>query len=242
MSNFNQRTVLLFGEEGTRRLENAHVLVAGLGAVGSFAVEGLARAGVGKITVADFDVVSETNINRQIFALHSTVGQRKTALALARIKDINPACEVTAIDGFIYEKSLPDLFAGKPDAVIDAIDTIDSKLALIAHCTANGIPIYSSMGAARKKDTTRVHAGTIDKVTYCPLARRIRIALKKMKITKPVECAWSDEPPVKCDAEAEEVLGGMKRRPFGSLCTVTGVFGLTLANLAINHIVNKDCL
>ncbi|MDD4004910.1 MAG: tRNA threonylcarbamoyladenosine dehydratase [Elusimicrobiaceae bacterium] len=240
MSDFSQRTLLLLGETGVRKLAAAHVLIAGLGAVGSFAAEACARAGVGQLTLADFDVVSESNINRQLFALHSTVGQKKTGLALARIKDINPACRVIVREEFIDPQNISGLLASGPDVVLDAIDTFNSKLALISHCAANGITQFSSMGAARKSDVTRIKVSAIQNATHCPLARKLRITLKKNGVTAPVQCVWSDEEPANCAAAPEETRDGTPRRTFGSLCAVTGIFGLTLAGLAIKHIVAKE--
>lgn len=223
-----------------KKLEAAHVLIAGLGAVGSYAAEGCARTGVGKITLADFDVVSESNINRQLYALNSTVGKKKNEIAASRIADINPACEIAIKDIFMDGNTIAELLDCKPDIVIDAIDTFESKLELLAQCAGRGIKVFSSMGAARKCDPSKIRTGEIRSVTYCPLARKLRQALKKRGVGLDTACVFSEEIPAQCqDVSAEPVREGLKRRPFGSLGTVTGIFGLTLANMAIMHII-KD--
>lgn len=146
------RLRLLVGDEGMQKLQNAFVIVAGLGAVGSYAVEALARAGIGRLRLIDSDTVSLSNLNRQLFALHSTIGRPKTEIAALRVRDINPACQTELHQKFINADSIPELFSGKPDFVIDAIDSLNPKTDLIAYLYENKIPFISSMGAALRTD------------------------------------------------------------------------------------------
>jgi len=224
---FNRITALL-GNDAMAKLQNATVMVVGCGAVGSFAVESLARSGVGRIVLIDFDTVEESNINRQLFALESTVGQPKVDVAAARIRDINPDCDVVAIKTFFDDKTEIDI---KPDFVIDAIDTVDSKIALYKWCVAHDVAFAASMGAALKTDVAKVQVAKISKTSVCPLAARVRKLARDAKLPDfPV--VFSTEPANKSAA----TLG----RVFGSIVTVTGSFGLRLANVAIRHIIGEN--
>ena len=210
------------------KLRNATVMVVGCGAVGSFAIEGLARSGVGHIVVVDFDVVEESNINRQIFALSSTIGKPKVDVAASRIRDINPDADVIAINAFFDADWAADI---KPDFVIDAIDTVDSKIALYKWCESHHIPFAASMGAALKTDPTQIHVGRILKTSICPLAARVRKIVREQGLPNfPV--VYSTEEPKKSAAS--------KGRVFGSIVTVTGSFGLRLADIAIKSIICTD--
>ena len=210
------------------KLKNATVMVVGCGAVGSFAIEALARSGVGHIVVVDFDVVEESNINRQIFALSSTVGIPKVDVAASRIRDINPDADVVAINAFFDDKT--DIGV-QPDFVIDAIDTIDSKIALYKWCVAHNISFAASMGAALKTDPTQIRVGRILKTSVCPLAARVRKIVREQSLPNfPV--VYSTEEPKKSAASVGRV--------FGSIVTVTGSFGLRLADIAIKSIISTD--
>ncbi len=223
---FNRIKALL-GDDAMTKLKNATVMVVGCGAVGSFAVESLARSGVGHIVLVDFDTVEESNINRQLFALESTVGQPKVDVAAARIHDINSDSDVVAIKTFFDNKTEIDI---KPDFVIDAIDTVDSKIALYKWCVAHGVPFAASMGAALKTDVSKIQVAKISKTSVCPLAARVRKMARDAKLPDfPV--VFSTEPANKSAA----TLG----RVFGSIVTVTGSFGLRLADVAIRHIIDK---
>ncbi len=218
------RTRLLFGDDAMKKLKSSTILVVGCGAVGSFAVEALARVGVGNLILVDFDKIEYSNINRQLFALDSTVGREKVEVATERITDINPDINVTAINLFFDENS--DLTV-KPDFVIDAIDTVDSKMALYKWCFAHDIPFISSMGAARKTDPLKIKIEPISKTSVCPLAAKIRKLVREENMPD-FDVVYSGEVPNK------NIMSG---RIFGSIITVTGVFGLVMANYAVKYII-----
>ena len=219
------RTRLLFGSVAMDKLAHSTVMVVGCGAVGSFAIEALARVGVGHL-IFDFDIVEESNINRQLFALNSTISEPKVDAARARIADINSDIKVTTENIFFDENTQLDV---KPDFVIDAIDSVSSKIALYKWCVTRGIPFVSSMGAARKKDLSYIKVAKISKTSVCPLASKIRKIVREEGIPD-FDVVYSTELPDK---------NVLTDRTFGSLITVTGVFGLIMANQAIKHIVNR---
>ncbi len=218
------RIRLLLGDKNIAKLNRATVMVVGCGAVGSFAIEALARSGIGHIIVVDSDVIEPTNINRQLFALESTVGMPKVDVATARIHDINPDIKTTAINMFVDENALPQII---PDLVIDAIDSVQSKIALYKWCANNNIPFISSMGAARKTDPTQVRIARISKTKVCPLAAKIRKLIREHDLPD-FNVVYSTE------VAAPQLNGG---REFGSIITVTGTFGLVLADYAIKQIL-----
>ncbi len=236
------RTEMLLGPDGLARLRDARVLVAGLGAVGSYAVEGLARAGVGRLRLADFDVVQASNINRQLYALESTVGRPKVEVAAERVRDIHPSCEVDARRVFIDAETAPDLVAGGLDIVIDAIDSLNPKVALLHAAHRAGVWTVSCMGAATRTDPFSIRTGDIASTEHCPLARLVRKRLRRHGVASGILCVYSVEPPrnaVPADAAADpappgfEHRRGRTRRPLGSLSTLTGMFGLVAATEAI---------
>ncbi|MFC3745365.1 ThiF family adenylyltransferase [Paenibacillus sp. GCM10012306] len=190
------RTELAIGPEGLDIMKNSTVAVLGIGGVGGIAAEALARSGVGRIILIDKDVVDITNVNRQIHALTTTVGQKKAELMVDRIKLINPDCDAIALNMFYTEETYEELFKYKLDYVIDASDTIIYKVHLIKECLARGIPMISSMGAANKMDPTRFQVADISKTTYDPIARIIRQKLRKEGIKKGVKVVFSTETPV----------------------------------------------
>lgn len=220
------RTRLLFGDSAMNKLQSSSVMIVGCGAVGSFAIEALARSGIGHLILVDFDKIEETNINRQLFALHSTIGKPKVFVASDRIHDISPDIRVSAYNMFFDAKAH---FEETPDFVIDAIDTVESKIALYRWCQDKGIPFISSMGAARKTDVSKIKYGKISETKVCPLASKIRKIVKEEKL-KDFDTVYSDEP-------ADKNVTG---KTFGSVITVTGAFGLMLANFAIQRILDKD--
>lgn len=224
MSDRLHRTRLLFGDTGIEKLQKATVMIVGCGAVGSFAVEALARAGVGKLIIIDSDVIEESNINRQIFATDITIEMPKVDVARARIHDINPDILVTAIRTFFDDSTELNV---TPDFVIDAIDTVPSKIALYKWCVARNIPFISSMGAARKTNPSCIKIAKLSKTTVCPLAAKIRKMVRDAKLPD-FDVVYSTEPAAPTDAA----------RVFGSIVTVTGIFGLMAANHAINYIIN----
>lgn len=191
------RTELAIGPEGLEIMKNSTVAVLGIGGVGGMAVEALARSGIGRLILIDKDSVDITNVNRQIHALTTTVGQKKAELMVDRVKLINPECEAIALNMFYTEETYEELFKLKPDYVIDASDTIIYKVHLIKECLSRGIPMISSMGAANKMDPTRFQVADISKTTYDPIARVIRQKLRKDGIKKGVKVVFSTEPPMK---------------------------------------------
>ena len=226
MANRFKRITALLGDKAIEKLQKSTVMVVGCGAVGSFAIEGLARSGVGNIVIVDFDVVEESNINRQLFALSSTIGMPKVDVAAARIRDINPDCNVVAINTFFDESTDIDI---KPDFVIDAIDTVDSKIAIYKWCVKNNVPFAASMGAALKCDPSKICVGRILKTSVCPLAGRVRKMVRENNLPNfPV--VYSTEKPNKSAATAGRV--------FGSIVTITGLFGLRLADFVINSLID----
>jgi len=216
------RIRLLLGDIAVKKLQTKTVMVVGCGAVGSFAIEALSRSGVGNIILVDFDVVEQSNINRQIFALHSTIGRPKVDVAAARIADISPDINVQTFNMFWDGASNPDV---APDFVIDAIDSVQSKIALYRWCVAHNIPFIASMGAAQKTDITQIKIDKLSKTTVCPLASRIRKLVRNENLPDfPV--VYSTQSPIKNDTGT-----------LGSIITVTGDFGLRLANFVITELI-----
>ncbi|MCL2389261.1 MAG: tRNA threonylcarbamoyladenosine dehydratase [Elusimicrobia bacterium] len=226
------RTQLLIGKESLNKLQKSRVLVAGLGAVGGWALEALVRSGVGSFTLADFDTVEITNLNRQILATHSTLNIKKTQLAKARVLDINPNCHITAYDIYIDENTIGSLFGVKPDFVVDAIDSFAPKVKLMSYCYSNGIPIISSMGAALKTDPFSIKIDDISKTRNCRLASDLRRSLKKQGILSGIPCVFSTQSPqVKAIVPPRPA-----RKTLASMATVTAMFGLHAAHYAIKKI------
>jgi len=236
----------MVGDEGMRRLSQSFVVVIGLGAVGSYATEGLARAGVGRFRLVDFDEVRLSNINRQLYALESTLGRKKCELAKERVLQINPKCRVESLDCFVHRETVEQVLADSPDLVIDAIDSFTPKTILIEAMLRRGIPFISSMGAALRTDPTLVRVGPMKEVAGCPLAAKIRKVLRQMELPLDFTCVYSTEPRAQLPAEAikaapetgeESLVRGRKRSTLGSLPTLTGIFGLTAANTAIQRLL-----
>lgn len=191
------RTELAIGPEGLKKMKASTVAVLGIGGVGAIAAEALARTGVGRIILIDKDVVDITNVNRQIHALTTTVGQPKTELMRDRIKLIDPACDCISLQMFYTEETYEEIFAYSLDYVVDASDTISYKIHLIKECLNRNIPVISSMGAANKMDPTRFQVTDISKTHTDPVARVVRQKLRKAGIHKGVKVVFSDEEPLK---------------------------------------------
>ncbi|MBO5997507.1 MAG: tRNA threonylcarbamoyladenosine dehydratase [Alphaproteobacteria bacterium] len=221
------RTRLLLGDDGLEKLQNSTVMVIGCGAVGSYAIEALARGGIGHIKLVDFDVVEESNINRQLFALQSTVGMKKVEVARQRINDISPDIKVDIYDTFLDEKNADEIISNI-DFVVDAIDSRNSKIAIYQACQKKKIPFISSMGAALRMDVSKILIDKMEKTSVCPLASFLRKMCKANKIPMDFPVIYSVEQPVKACAE---------NRQMGSLSTITGIFGLTMANYVIKQII-----
>jgi len=240
------RTELLLGKRALKKLSKARIAVFGLGAVGSFAVEALARSGVGAFFLVDFDQVRYSNFNRQLLATESSLGMLKAESAACRISQINPYCEVKVSAVFASLENLSSLFAWKPDIVIDAIDSLGPKSELISYCIRHNITIISSMGSGARTNPFSVRVGDISEVRACPLARRLRKRLKKKGINKGVCCIYSLQQPVKNAGEQRQEKEfyerGRKRNPVGTLCYMSGIFGLTIAYEVIRRTVSSQLI
>lgn len=228
------RTELVFGKTGIKKLNDSKVIVFGVGGVGGFAVEGLIRAGVGNLTLVDNDVVAESNINRQIIALHSTIGKYKTEIAKERCLDVNPNATVTAVNAFYSQETAGDFNLSGYDYVIDAIDTVSAKVLLIANAKKAGVPVISSMGAGNKLDPTRFKVADIYETKVCPLAKRMRNLLKKENVTG-VKVVYSEEEPLK--VETDETKGTSNHPVPSSVSFVPSVVGLIIAGEVIKDLV-----
>lgn len=231
------RTQFLVGEDGIDNLQQSHVIVFGVGGVGSFAVEALARAGLGKLTIVDFDVIDITNINRQLIALHSTIGRQKVEVLQERLKDINPDLEVEALAEKMLPETVEAFFQQDYDYVIDAIDMVSSKLALIEFCTMHNIPIISSMGTGNKLDPSKLTVTDVFKTTTCPLARVMRYELKKRGVQK-LQVVYSTEPPLKPIIPETIDMTGKRSIP-GSTSFVPSSAGLLLASTVVRYLINS---
>ena len=233
-----ERTSLLLGDEKLNKLQNANVLVVGLGGVGAYAAEMIARAGVGRMTIADADVVSESNINRQLIALHSTVGRHKTEVMAERLRDINPNIELTIVSRFIKDDETDALLdSDKFDYVVDAIDTLSPKLALIKGALDREIPLVSSMGAGAKTDPAKMEICDIAKTHHCPLAHMLRKRLHKIGIRKGFTAVFSPEPVregamILCEEQN-------KKSNMGTISYIPAVFGIGCASVVIRGLIDE---
>ncbi|KAA6448783.1 tRNA threonylcarbamoyladenosine dehydratase [Bacillus swezeyi] len=239
------RNELAIGKDGLNILKNSTVAVLGIGGVGSFAAEALARSGVGRIVMVDKDDVDITNVNRQLPALLSTVGQPKVDLMKARIADINPDCDVIALKMFYTEETYEQFFAYEPDYVIDASDTIHYKIHLMKECLKRNIKIISSMGAANKTDPTRFQVADISKTHTDPIAKVIRTRLRKERITKGINVVFSDESPIVIREDVRKEVGNDEAKirkaqmPPSSNAFVPSVAGLIMGGHVIMELL-KD--
>ncbi|MGL5313445.1 MAG: tRNA threonylcarbamoyladenosine dehydratase [Peptostreptococcaceae bacterium] len=232
--NFTTRTGLIIGEDGIEKLKNSNVIVFGVGGVGSFAAEAIARAGVGNLTIVDFDDVDITNINRQLPALHSTVGKLKVDVMKDRILDINPEINIKAISEKYNKETSDQILVEDYDYVVDAIDMVTSKIHLIETCNKKGLKIISSMGMGNKIDPTKIVVTDIYKTSMCPLAKVMRKELKDRRIKK-LKVVYSTEQPRELK---QKIMNGRKVTP-GSISFVPSVGGLTIASLVINDLLNS---
>ena len=236
MMNEFSRTSLLLGEEAMGKLKKAKIIIFGIGGVGSYTAEAVARSGIGNITLVDNDEVSLTNINRQIIALHSTVGKKKTEVMKERIADINPNAAVYSMAEFYSAETAEKFDLSKYDYIVDAIDTVSSKLLLIEKAKEAGVPVISCMGAGNKLDPTRFEVTDIFKTSVCPLAKVMRRELKARGIKK-LKVVYSQEEPITPKGDTNEVSS--KRQIPGSIAFVPSVAGLIIAGEVIKDIVKK---
>ncbi|MBQ9227434.1 MAG: tRNA threonylcarbamoyladenosine dehydratase [Eubacterium sp.] len=237
------RTALLYGSEAMERLKNSRVAVFGVGGVGGYVVEALVRSGVGALDIVDNDTVSLTNLNRQIIALHSTIGQSKTAVMQARIADISPECRVVAHTLFFSEETKEQFDFSQYDYVVDAIDSVKSKLLLAELCTAQGVPLIASMGTGNKTDPTQFCITDISKTAYDPLARVMRYELRKRGI-RHLTVLCSTEQPKKPAAEQVQAVQAQEnskgRTVPASNAFVPPAAGLIIASRVINDLTGTN--
>ncbi|WP_028988728.1 tRNA threonylcarbamoyladenosine dehydratase [Thermithiobacillus tepidarius DSM 3134] len=230
------RTEILLGPEGLEDLAGKHVLIAGVGGVGGAAAEAIARSGVGEITLIDHDVVSLSNLNRQVVALHSTLGQPKTEVMAARIRDINPHCRVHARTEFLHkDQAAAFVAAGNFDFVLDCIDSLSCKTALVAACLTQGVPVASSMGAGGRLDVTQVRVASLNQTRMCALAREMRANLRKLGIPANYPVIYSEEQPLP-PLPPQPLDGPIPSRPRavnGTISYMPALFGTMLAGVAV---------
>lgn len=238
MLNQFSRTELLLGQDGVEKLKNSRVAVFGVGGVGGFTVEALARAGVGTLDIIDDDVVALTNINRQIIATHSTIGMAKVDAAEKRIKDINPDCVVNKHKCFYLPDTADQFDFSKYDYVVDAIDTVKGKIGIVMQAKESNIPVISSMGAGNKLDPTGFEVSDISKTSVCPLAKVMRVELRKRGVNH-LKVVYSKEEAVTPipNEDVEKELAGTQRRSLpGSVSFVPSVVGLIIAGEVIKDL------
>lgn len=236
MNDWKQRTRLLLGEEKIGRMAAAHVLVVGLGGVGAYAAEMICRAGVGRMTIVDADTVQPSNINRQLPALHSTIGKSKAEVLAERYKQINPDLELTVLPVFLKDENIPELLdAAKYDFIVDAIDTLSPKCFLIYHAMQRRIKIVSSMGAGAKSDITQVRFADVWDTYHCGLSKAVRKRLQKMGVKRKLPVVFSTE---QADPKAvlltEDEMN--KKSTCGTVSYMPAVFGCYLAEYVIKRL------
>ncbi|MGW8194770.1 MAG: tRNA threonylcarbamoyladenosine dehydratase [Desulforhopalus sp.] len=243
------RTRALLGEKRFHQLQTKHVTVVGLGAVGGYVVEGLVRAGVCNLRLIDFDTIQPSNLNRQIIALETTIGMPKAEVARERALAINSACRVESLQLFVEEETLGEILNPAPDLLIDAIDSLNPKAGLLHGAWQRNIATISSMGAALRTDPTLIRSGDLFSTSHCPLAKHLRKRLRRRGIESGIPCIYSiekidfdyrqpdNEPTV---AETPHAARGRRRNVLGSLPTITGIFGLTIANQAIHQLTQPE--
>lgn len=222
------RTIMLLGEENVNKLKNKKVIIFGVGGVGGYTCEALVRTGIGRIDIVDNDTVSLSNINRQIIALHSTVGHKKVDVMKERMLDINPSLVINTFDIFYTPESSSQFDFTEYDYVIDAIDTVSGKIDLAEKCDALNVPIISSMGAGNKLDPCAFKIADIYKTSVCPLAKAVRTALKKKGVKK-LKTVYSDEPP--------HIQGDNNGRVPASCAFIPSVVGLIIASEVVKDLI-----
>lgn len=237
MTDFLESSEMLIGRAAIEYLNTKHVYVAGIGGVGSYAAEALARAGIGQLTIHDADCVSRSNINRQLIALHSTVGRPKTEVMKERILDINPGCEVITRTHFMRVEEMDSILQDPYDAVIDAIDVLNCKLAFLVHAHRKGYRLYASMGAGNRVDPTKITSGDLFDSRNCRLAKVLRKKLRQAGIREGIQAVWSRE--VRTVPRAPIEALEYDRLPQGTISTIPALFGITLAGLVIKDMIDE---
>lgn len=236
------RTSMMLGKVKMKKLAKSSVTIVGIGAVGSNALEALARMGIGRFHLIDFDVVNETNFNRQLIATEKSIGKKKIDVAKKRILSINPDCEVITTDDFLGKDNVEQLMDHESDVVVDAIDSLNPKAHLLKHLIEKQQAFVTSMGAARRYDPLAVTVGDLEEVRGCRLASRIRKRLRKFGYEKGIRCVYSKEIPegdtVGKKAEDQDLVRGRVRLPNGSLSYITGIFGYVVAGEVIKKILD----
>lgn len=234
--NWNTRTELLLGADRMERLAHSHVLVVGLGGVGAYAAEQICRAGIGRMTIVDADVVNESNINRQLPALHSTLGMPKAEVVARRLLDINPELKLTVLNEFLRDERTEEILSEATyDFIVDAIDSLSPKVYLLFHAYNRKIPIVSSMGAGAKTDPSQVRIADISKTSSCALAKAVRKRLRSMGISKGIPAVFSTEM-ANPDAIIEIDNEQCKRSTAGTVSYMPAIFGCYLASYVINQL------
>lgn len=231
MESADTRTLSVIGKENFERLQNSHIVLFGIGGVGGYCAEALARVGIGHLTIVDHDSVSVSNLNRQIVALHSTLGYKKVDVMCQRLKDIRPDIQMEGLDTFYLPSQDLDYLFEHADYIIDAIDTVTAKIDLVQKANQFNVPIISCMGTGNKIDPTRLQVADIYQTHTCPLCRIMRHELRKRQITN-LKVVFSDEMPKKADE-------GSSRTP-GSLVFVPGSAGLLLASVVVQDLMKKS--
>jgi len=238
MRQWQERTALLLGEDVLEKLTCARVTVVGVGGVGAAAAEMLVRAGTGHLKIIDSDEVSESNINRQILALHSTLGRSKCTVLKERLLDINPDLDLEIVEEYLSEQNVAALVGDKTDFVVDAIDTLSPKISLIQHCLSSDIPLVSSMGSGAKLDATKIRIADISKTRMCPLAHMLRKRLHKFGIRDGFLAVYSEETPRRDSVTLEESRN--KKSQVGTISYLPAVFGCVCAQAVLCRIAGID--
>ncbi len=238
---FLNRTVLILGETAVRKIMQSSVLVLGVGGVGAYAAEMLVRSGVGKITIVDGDVVESSNLNRQLVALNSTLGKPKTEVLRERLLDINPSCQVVAIQDFIRDEKIEKLLlSDKFDYVVDAIDSLSPKVFFLAACKKLKLNVISSMGSGARLDPTMLKIADISQTYNCGLARAVRKRLKDLGISKGIKVVFSQEAPIKSAVVAYTDENNCNHSVTGTVSYIPCVYGCTIASYVIRELGNTN--
>ena len=239
-----KRTALLLGEAAMDRLEKTSITVIGLGAVGSHAIEALARSGVGTLRIVDFDVVGISNFNRQLLAVEPNLGRLKTHAARERLLQINPDMTVEVFNTLCHRETFDQVFEHPTHVVVDAIDSLNPKVNILFELVQRHIPVVSSMGAARRMDPTAITTGDISETQACPLARSVRKRLRRMGVTSGIHTVFSTEivekSSVSRETEANFLDSGRQRNPMGSLSMISGIFGYIAALEALKMVLASE--